>query len=44
MLSRFWNFFVFLILSVITLGIYPLYFIVTRQQEMVELLKEIRDK
>jgi len=28
----------------ITLGIYPLYFYVTRQEETNELLKEIRDE
>jgi len=44
MVSRLGNFIIFLILTVITLGIYPLYFFVTRQQENTELLKEIRDE
>ena len=44
MASRFGNFIIFLILSILTLGIYPLYFFVTRQQENTELLKEIRDE
>ena len=43
MASRLGNFIIFLILTVITLGIYPLYFFVTRQQENTELLKEIGD-
>ncbi len=44
MATRLGNFIIFLILTVITLGIYPLYFFVTRQQENTELLKEIRDE
>ena len=44
MAARIGNFIIFLILSVVTLGIYPLYFFVTRQQENTELLKEIRDE
>ena len=44
MAARLGNFVIFLILTVITLGIYPLYFFVTRQQENTELLKEIRDE
>jgi len=44
MVARLGNFIFFLILTVITLGIYPLYFFVTRQQENTELLKEIRDE
>jgi len=43
MAGRLGNFIIFLIFTVITLGIYPLYFFVTRQQENTELLKEIRD-
>jgi len=35
---------IFLILTVITLGIYPLNFFVTRQQENTGLLKDIRDQ
>jgi len=44
MAARLGNFIIFLILTVITLGIYPLYSFVTRQQENTELLKEIRDE
>ena len=44
MAARIGNFIIFLILSLVTLGIYPLYFFVTRQQENTELLKEIRDE
>ena len=44
MAARLGNFIIFLILTVITLGIYPLYFFVTRKQENTELLKEIRDE
>jgi len=43
MAARLGDFIIFLILSISTLGIYPLYFFVTRQQENSELLKEIRD-
>ena len=38
------NFIIFLILTIITLGLYPLFFFVTRQQETVSLLTEIRDE
>ena len=44
MAARLGNFIIFLILTIITLGFYPLYFFVTRQQESTELLKEIRDE
>ena len=44
MAARLGNFIIFLILTVITLGIYPLYFFVTRQQENTDWLKEIRDE
>jgi len=44
MAARLGNFIIFLIFTLITLGIYPLYFLVTRQQENTELLKEIRDE
>lgn len=44
MAARLGNFIIFLILTAITLGIYPLYFLVTRQQENTELLEEIRDR
>lgn len=36
-----WHFIRFLLLSLITFGIYPLYFYVTRQEETNELLKEM---
>ena len=39
-----WHFIKFLLLSVITFGIYPLYFYVTRQERTHELLEEILDK
>ena len=42
MASRLGNFIIFLILCILTLGIYPLYFFVTRQQENTELLKEAK--
>ena len=35
------HFIKFLLLSLVTFGIYPLYFYVTRQEETNELLKEI---
>lgn len=44
MATRIGNFIIFLIFTLVTLGIYPLYFFVTRQQENTELLKEIRDE
>ena len=44
MAARIGNFIIFLILSLVTLGIYPLYCFVTRQQENTELLKEILDE
>ncbi len=44
MAARLGNFIIFLILSIITLGIYPLLFFVTLQQETVALLTEIRDE
>ena len=42
--SRIGNFVIFLILSVLTLGIYPFYFHVTRQQETIDVLNEIKDE
>jgi NADH:ubiquinone oxidoreductase subunit 4 (subunit M) len=42
--ARLGNFIIFLILTIITLGLYPLFFFVTRQQETVSLLTEIRDE
>jgi len=44
MAERIGNFVVFLVLTLITLGIYPLYFYVTRTQENISLLTEIRDE
>ena len=44
MAYRLGNFIIFLVLTLITLGLYPLYFFVTRQQETVSLLEEIRDE
>ena len=44
MAERIGNFVVFLVLILITLGIYPLYFYVTRTQENISLLTEIRDE
>ena len=44
MAERIGNFVVFLVLTLITLGIYPLYFYVTRTQENIGLLTEIRDE
>tara|TARA_S200000501_G_C20825512_1_gene744752 strand:- start:1028 stop:1162 length:135 start_codon:yes stop_codon:yes gene_type:complete len=38
------HFIKFLLLSVITFGIYPLYFYVTRQERTNELLEEILEK
>ncbi|MAS59286.1 MAG: hypothetical protein CMD42_06175 [Gammaproteobacteria bacterium] len=39
--ARLGYFLIFIILSIITLGLYPLFFFVTRQQETVEILREI---
>ena len=44
MAARLGNFFIFLVLTIITFGLYPLYFLVTRQQETVELLKDIKEE
>ena len=44
MTARLGGFIIFLILTIITFGIYPLFFFVTRQQEIVDLLVEIRDE
>ena len=44
MAERIGNFVVFLVLTLITLGIYPLYFYVTRTQENISLLEDIRDE
>ena len=39
-----WNFIKFLLLSLISFGIYLLYFYVTRQERTNELLEEILEK
>ena len=39
-----WHFIKFLLLSLITFGIYPLYFHVTRQEKTNDLLEEILEK
>lgn len=44
MAERIGNFVVFLVLTLITLGIYTLYFYVTRTQENISLLTDIRDE
>ena len=40
--ARLGNFLIFVVLTIITIGLYPLFFFVTRQQETVELLKDIK--
>ena len=42
--ARLGNFLIFVVLTIITIGLYPLFFFVTRQQETVELLKEIKEE
>jgi len=42
MAERLGNFIFFLALTIVTFGIYPLYFFVTRQQEMIVLLTDIK--
>jgi NADH:ubiquinone oxidoreductase subunit 4 (subunit M) len=42
--ARLGNFFNFVVLTIITIGLYPLFFFVTRQQETVELLKDIKEE
>lgn len=42
--DRLMSFFVFLFLTVITFGTYPIYFLVTTRREELALLREIRDK
>jgi uncharacterized membrane protein YjgN (DUF898 family) len=44
MAERIGNFVVFLVLTLITLGIYPLYFYVTRTQENISLLTDIKNE
>ena len=42
--ARLGNFLIFVFLTIITIGLYPLFFFVTRQQETVELLKDIKEE
>tara|TARA_Y100000994_G_C15474309_1_gene352506 strand:- start:187 stop:345 length:159 start_codon:yes stop_codon:yes gene_type:complete len=42
--QRIWQYIKFFLLTLITLGFYPIYFWITRQYEVVELLTEIRDE
>lgn len=44
MAARLGNFLIFVVLTIITIGLYPLFFFVTRQQETVELLKDIKEE
>ena len=41
--EKFRHFLIFLLLSFVTFGLYPVYFMVSRQQEQNEILKEIRE-
>jgi hypothetical protein len=43
MAARLGNFIIFIFFTIITLGLYPLFFFVSRQQETVELLKAIKE-
>ena len=40
--QKFGSFLLFLLLTIVTVGIYPLWFYVVRQEEINELLKQIR--
>lgn len=44
MADRLTQFLLFIILTILTLGIYPLFFFVTRQQESVDILKDIKEE
>ncbi len=44
MAVRLGNFIIFIFFTIITLGLYPLFFFVSRQQETVELLKAIKEE
>ena len=44
MSARLGNFLIFVVLTIITIWLYPLFFFVTRQQETVELLKDIKEE
>ena len=39
--DRFGNFLIFLVLTIVTIGIYPIYFAVTRMEEQTTLLRYI---
>jgi hypothetical protein len=41
MANRLGNFIIFVLLTLVTVGIYPLYFHVTRMQEQTDLLREL---
>ena len=42
--ARLGYFLIFIFLTIITIGLYPLFFFVTRQQETVELMKDIKEE
>ena len=42
--DRLMSFFVFLLLTVITLGTYPIYFYITTKREEIALLRQISEK
>ena len=42
--ARLGNFLIFVFFTIITIGLYPLFFFVTRQQETVEFLKDIKEE
>jgi len=44
MLARLGYFLIFIFLTMITIGLYPLFFFVTRQQETLEILREINEE
>ena len=44
MATRLGQFIIFVLLSIITLGLYTLYFFVTRQQENIDVLREILEE
>jgi len=44
MATRIGNFLIFILLTIITLGFYPIFFYITRTQETVELLSDIKDE
>ena len=42
--ARLGYFLIFIFFTIITIGLYPLFFFVTRQQETVEILREINEE